>query len=113
MVMKYLKIKHKNSLLKLLQKYQRISYVTLAKCKGSDHNIEFKEDVEPYHAEPFPLPKTQEPTLKKEVDRLIKIGILKKINNSQWAAPTFIIPKKYGKFIFDFRELNKRVKLFN
>ena len=51
-------------------------------------------------------------TLKKEVDRLIKIGVLKKINNSQWAAPTFIIPKKNNtvRFISDFRELNKRIK---
>ena len=47
-----------------------------------------------------------EPTLKKEVDILIKIGVLKKINNSQWAAPTFIIPKKNNtvRFISDFRE---------
>ena len=52
------------------------------------------------------------PTLKKEVDRLIKIGILRKINNSQWAAPTFILSKIIGtvRFISDFRELNKRIK---
>ena len=53
---------------------------------------------------PFPIP--NELTLKKEVDRLIKIGVLKKINNSQWAAPTFIIPKINGtvRFISDFRD---------
>ena len=33
------------------------------------------------------------PTLKKEFDRLIKIGVSKKINNSQSEAPTFIILK--------------------
>ena len=45
-------------------------------------------------------------TVKKEVNRLIEIGVLKKINNSQWAAPTFIIPKINGtvRFISDFRE---------
>ena len=39
----------------------------------------------------------------------MKIGVLKKTNNSQWAAPTFIIPKINGtiRFISDFRELNK------
>ena len=48
----------------------------------------------------------------KEVDRLIKIQVLKKINNFQWAAPTFIIPKinQTLRFIFDFRELNKIIK---
>ena len=53
----------------------------------------------------------QEPTLKKEVDRLIKIGVLKKINNSQSPAPAFIIPKMNGtvRLISDFRELNKTI----
>jgi len=45
------------------------------------------------------------------VERLVKIGVLKKVNRSEWAAPTFIIPKKDGsvRFISDFRELNKRI----
>ena len=43
---------------------------------------------------------------------MVKIGILKKINHSQWAAPCFVIPKKDKtiRFISDFRELNKRIK---
>ena len=47
-----------------------------------------------------------------EVKRLVQIGVLKKINRSEWAAPTFIIPKKDGtvRFISDFREVNKRIK---
>ena len=46
-----------------------------------------------------------------EVDRLVKAGILRKVNRSEWAAPTFIIPKKDKtvRFITDFRELNKRI----
>ena len=46
-----------------------------------------------------------------EVERLCQLGVLKKVNRSQWAAPTFVIPKKDGsvRFISDFRELNKRI----
>ena len=42
----------------------------------------------------------------------MEAGVLKKVNQSEWAAPTFIIPKKDGsvRFISDFRELNKRIK---
>ena len=45
--------------------------------------------------------------LRKEVDKLIKIGVLK-IDDSRWSAPTCIIPKKNQtvRFISDFRELN-------
>ena len=74
--------------------------------------IELKEEIKPYHAKAFPIPRIHEETLKREVERLVKIGVLKRINNSQWAAPTFIIPKKNGtvRFISNFRELNKRIK---
>jgi len=43
-------------------------------------------------------------TLKAKVECLIKIGVLKKVNCSEWAAPTFIILKKDGlvRFISDF-----------
>ena len=79
--------------------------------KASDYIIEFKEDAKSYHAKPFPIPTIHEPTLKKENTRLFKIGVLKKMNNSQWAAPTFNIPKKNGtvRFISDFRELNNTI----
>ena len=38
--------------------------------------------------------------------------VLRKVNYSEWAAPTFIIPKKDETvhFISDFRKLNKRIK---
>ena len=42
----------------------------------------------------------------------MKLGILQKVNRSEWGAPTFVIPKKDGtiRFISDFRELNQRIK---
>ena len=47
-----------------------------------------------------------------EVQRLCELGVLKKVNCSEWAALTFIILKKdkMVRFISDFRELNKWIK---
>ena len=108
----YLNDSKQNKLLSLLQKYETMFDGTLVNYTGSKYKIELKENIKPYHAKPFPIPKVHEPTLKKEVERLVKIGVLKRINNSEWAAPTFIIPKKNGtvRFISDFRELNKRIR---
>ena len=80
--------------------------------KGSQVKLELKDRAKPYHAKAFPIPRVHMNTLKLEVDRLCKLGVLKRVNRSQWAAPTFIIGKKDGSvcFISDFRELNKRIK---
>jgi hypothetical protein len=71
-----------------------------------------KDNVEPHHARPFPVPKIHELTLKSELDRLCELNILKRVNRSQWGAPMFIVPQKDGtvRFISNFRELNKRIK---
>ena len=99
-------------LLELLQRYESVFDGTLGTWIDSGYNIELKPDAQPYHARAFPIPRVHTATLKMEVERLCKIGVLKKVNRSEWAAPTFIIPKKDGsvRFISDFRELNKRIK---
>ena len=85
---------------------------TLGKWTGSKAQLDPVEGAEPYHAKAFPIPKVHLETLKMEVERLCEIGVLKRVNRSQWAAPTFVIPKKDGtvRFISNFRELNKRIK---
>jgi len=96
----------------LLTKFEDLFDGTLGKWEDSAYNIELKPDAKPYHARAYPIPKAYEDTLKLEVERLCKVGVLKKVNRSEWAAPTFIIPKKDQtvRFISDFRELNKRIK---
>ena len=95
-----LKVKDKNSLLELLQKYEKIAYGTLGKNTSSDYT------ARPYHAKPFPISNIHEPTRKKKDDRLIYTGVLKKINDFKCVSPTFIIHKINGiaRFISAFRE---------
>lgn len=108
----YLTEQQREDLYYLLKKYESLFDGTLGTWKGEDYDIELRSDAKPYHARAFPIPRIHEQTLRHEVDRLCKIGVLKKVNRSEWAAPTFIIPKKDGsvRFISDFRELNKRIK---
>ena len=82
---------------------------TLGNHPGSEYKIELLEGAKPYYAKQFPIPKIHEETMKTEVNRSVKIGVLQSKNNSKKAAPTFIIPKKNGTvyFITYFR---KRIK---
>ncbi len=84
----------------------------LGKWTGSEVNLELKPNATLHHARACPVPRCHERTLRSEVEQLCRIGVLKKVNRSEWAAPSFIIPKKDGtvRFINDFRELNKRIK---
>ena len=99
-------------LLQVLTKYQSLFDGTLGHWTGELYDIKLQPDAKPYHARPYPIPKAYEATLKMEVERLCQIGVLKRINRSEWGSPTFIIPKKDKtvRFISDFRELNKRIK---
>ena len=97
----------------LLHKYKHLfDDSTLGTWKNKPYNIKLKEGAKPYHSTPFPIPKVHERTLNIELERLVKLGVLKQINASKWAAPTFIISKKDGtvRFISNFCKLNKHVK---
>ena len=101
----YLDRAEQDKLLKLLKKYESVFDGTLGKWIGRPYNVDLRKDAVPYHAKPYSIPKSYEMTLKLEIERLCKLGVLRKINHSEWAAPTFIIPKKDGtvRFISDFR----------
>jgi hypothetical protein len=67
--------------------------------------------VFPYHGQAFPVPKIHKDTLVKEVERLVKLGVLEWQPALEWARPSFIIPKKNRTvhFLSNFWEVNKRL----
>jgi hypothetical protein len=47
-----------------------------------------------YHGQVFPVPKIHKETLIKEVDQLVKLGVLEWQPAPEWASPSFIMSKK-------------------
>jgi len=88
----------------LLRKCEALFNGQLGRWHGQEVKLELQEGANPYHACAYNIPRCHIQTLKAEVERLVKIGVLKKVNRSEWAAPSFIIPEKDGsvRFISDF-----------
>jgi len=95
----------------LLLEHESLFDGTLGDWNRPPVSIELKEGAKPYHDRPYPIPQIHKATLMKEINRLVGIEVMKRQSSSQWASPTFIIPKKDMtlRTITDFRELNTRI----
>ena len=108
---KHLNLHQRQKLLKLLTSYEELFDGTLGDWQTKPISFQQVPGTKPYHGRAFPVPHIHLKTLKKEVERLVELGVLKRQPSSEWASPTFIIPKKNKtvRFISDFREVNKRL----
>ena len=108
----HLNKKQKANLLELLIKYEDLFDGTLGEWKTSPVEFELKEGAEPHSQRHFPVPHLYKETFHKELLRLVEIGVLEPVQQSEWGSPTFIIPKKNKavRFISDFRRLNAKIK---
>jgi hypothetical protein len=97
---------------KLLARFQRLFSGQLGKYPNTKVHLDLVTDAQPIHQRAYPVPHSQQQVFKDELDRLVQIGVLAPIGASEWAAPTFIIPKKDGsvRWVSDFRSLNKVIK---
>jgi hypothetical protein len=91
---KHLSADHQKKLLQLLKKIKSLFDGTLGDWKTKPVSFQLKEGVSPYHGQFFPVPKVHKETIIKEVERLCKPGVLEMQPASEWASPSFIIPKK-------------------
>ncbi len=92
----HLNEKEKNLVRELLNR----SKGTRRQWQGKPISLELIDGAKPYYAKPYKIPKAYEAVTKKELDRLVRIGLLNPIKTSEWAAPCFIIPKKDGTIRF-------------
>jgi hypothetical protein len=72
-------------------------------------HIDIDPNAKPVHSRPYPVPQIHLKTFKKELNHLVRIGVLAAQQESEWASPSFIIPKKDGKirWISNLRQLKK------
>ncbi len=108
---KHLSADKQKKLLQILKKYESLFDGTLGDWKTKPISFQLKEGVSLYHGRAFPVPKIHKDTLIKEIERLVKLGVLEWQPALEWASPSFIIPKKNRtvRFFSNFLEVNKRL----
>ena len=77
----------------LFAKHEKLFNGELGLYPHKKVHIDIEPNAEPVHARAYPVPKVHEEIFKKELDHLVAIGVLSFQGASEWASPTFIIPK--------------------
>jgi transposase InsO family protein len=98
-----------HQLLQVLQKYEHLFDGTLGEFNMAPISLTLADlKAKPVHARPYTVPRSVEQQLRKEIARLVDIGVLEEDYTSEWASPTFAIAKKNGtiRVVSDFRKLN-------
>ena len=108
----HLNEQEREQLYKLLIKYKKIFDGTLGEWKTDPVDFELVDEAKPHSQRHYPVPHLYKETFKKELDRLVKLGVLEPVQQSEWGSPTFIVPKieKTVRFVSDFRRLNLKIK---
>jgi hypothetical protein len=115
MIPTHLKQAQQRALWHILKKHSILFSGKLGKLPCKPVHLELTDpNAKPYHGKPYQVPRSLLPLLKKEVERLCKIGVLRKTNDSKWAAQGFAVPKKNKqiRFVTDFRMLNRFLRRY-
>jgi hypothetical protein len=97
----------------LLHKYQDLFPTTFSEMKGiagelGEMKIPLKPDAKPVRQRPYRLNPKYKEKVKAELDRMIEVGIIEPIAESEWIIPMVVQDKKTGgiRICVDLRKLN-------
>ena len=109
---KHLDKAQQEKLLAVLRKYEKLFDGKLKKFSGEKIKLELQQGAVPHRSRAYQVPHAHMEVFRKELERLVKIGVLERAGRAEWIAGTFIIPKKDSsvRWISDFRALNKYLR---
>ncbi len=103
----------KADLFRVLQESNKMFNGTLGVYPHKKVHIGIDPNAKLIHSRPYPVPQIHLKTFKNELDHLVRlVGVLTSQQESEWAPPSFIIPKKDGRvcWISNFHQLNKVIR---
>ena len=102
----------KQSLRRVLEKHTHLFSGTVGRYPHKKMDLELVEGAQPVHLKAYQVPRVHQEVFKAELRRLCQIGVLSRVGSTEWAFPSFIIPKKDGRvrWISDFRKLNELIR---
>ena len=77
-------------------------------------DLELKDDVKLVCSRPYPVPRLHESMFRKEVNRLVLLGVLEEANDLEWGVPFFAQTKPKTnciRLLSEFLKLNRQLKL--
>ena len=107
-----LKPESKNKVWDMLLKHKEAFslYGEIGHCSDIEVDIRLK-DATPFNIRPYPMADELKPIMDKELQKLVKLGILKR-GCSAYSSPCLLIKKPHSndyRFVSDFRYLNTKV----
>ena len=96
----------------LLNKHKKCFDGKIGVYPHKTFHIDIDPEAVPVHSRSYPVPHINLDTFKTEIQHMVQLGVLVPQGCSEWAFPSFVIPKKYGRVrsIRNLRQLNKVVK---
>ena len=98
----------RTQLLSILEDSKDLLNGTLGYWTTEPVDLDLKPGFKPLYSRYYTLPIINKETLFKELRRLVEIGAITPVQQSQYGTPVFIIPKKEGtvRFITNYHRIN-------